>query len=480
GSKNVKAIVVNASKNIIGSSPEIMKQVRQSLDEFAKPITNFFRTYGTTGITNGSAMSGDAPVKNWGGVGMVDFPQGMVLSGDNVNRRMEKKYACWHCPVACGGESHAWDDQENQAKVRIAKRETKASELKAQLASAADDQKQPLESQLKKIENDNKADAEIANDARYPYPKHTHRAEYETMTSFGTMMLNNDINALHYANHLCNQYGVDTIAAGATVAFAMECYENGLITKEDTDGIDLRWGNSDAIIEALHKIGKKEGSLGEIFGDGVKAASDKIGPKSVEFAMEVGGEELPMHDPKLQPEYFTTYKLDPTPARHTQYEGASRPAWNLAPGVQNRTVAAGRGDHHQGRANYMHVVNSAGMCMFIMMGAPNDRIPEWINSETGWDTTREELIKTGERIGNLRMAFSVREGDIVTQRRVPGRLWGAQALEAGPHKDLSLDTKTLEQEFLAAAGWDAATATPSRKKLEELEIGDVADAIGAK
>ncbi|HET6614352.1 MAG TPA: aldehyde ferredoxin oxidoreductase N-terminal domain-containing protein, partial [Dehalococcoidia bacterium] len=199
GSKNVKAIVVNASKNIIGSSPEIMKQVRQSLDEFAKPITNFFRTYGTTGITNGSAMSGDAPVKNWGGVGMVDFPQGMVLSGDNVNRRMEKKYACWHCPVACGGESHAWDDQENQAKVRIAKRETQSNELKTQLAAAPDDQKQALEAQLKKIENDNKVDGEITNDARFPYPKHTHRAEYETMTSFGTMMLNNDINALHYA-----------------------------------------------------------------------------------------------------------------------------------------------------------------------------------------------------------------------------------------------------------------------------------------
>jgi aldehyde:ferredoxin oxidoreductase len=187
-----------------------------------------------------------------------------------------------------------------------------------------------------------------------------------------------------------------------------------------------------------------------------------------------------MHDPKLQPEYYTTYKLDPTPARHTQYEGASRPSWNLAPPVPDRTVAAGRGDHHQGRANYMHIVNSAGMCMFIMMGAPNDRIPEWINSETGWDTTREELIKTGERIGNLRMAFSVREGDIVTKRRVPGRLWGAQALEAGPHKDVSLDTKTLEQEFLAAAGWDADTATPSRKKLEELDIADVAEAIGAK
>ncbi len=480
GSKNVKAIVVNASKNIIGSSPEIMKQVRQSLDEFAKPLANFFRTYGTTGITNGSAMSGDAPVKNWGGVGMVDFPQGMSMSGDNVNRRREKKYACWNCPVACGGESHAWDDQENQAKIRIAKRETQMNELKAQIAGTPEDQRQPLEAKMKKMESDNAADGAITNDAKYPYPKHTHRAEYETMTSFGTMMLSNDINMIHYANHLCNQYGVDTIAAGATVAFAMECFENGLITKEDTDGIDLRWGNADAIIEALHKIGQKEGALGELFGDGVKAASAKIGPRSVEFAMEVGGEELPMHDPKLQPEYFTTYKLDPTPARHPPYEGATRPGWGLAAAPQDRLQAAGRGEHHKGRAEYMHVVNSAGMCMFIMMAAPNDRIPEWINSETGWDTTKEEMMQVGERINNLRMAFNVREGDIVTKRRVPGRLWGAAALEAGPHKDVSLDVNTFEQEYLAAVDWDAGTATPSKRKLESLGLADVAEAIGAR
>jgi aldehyde:ferredoxin oxidoreductase len=457
-----------------------MKQVRTSLDEFSKPLANFFRTYGTTGITNTSAMSGDAPVKNWGGVGMVDFPAAMSMSGDNVNRRMEKKYACWHCPVACGGESHAWDDQENQAKIRIAKRETQLNELKVQLDAAAEDQKAGIQGQITKLENDNKADAEIANDARFPYPKHTHRAEYETMTSFGTMMASNDINMIHYANHLCNQYGVDTIAAGATVAFAMECYENGIITKEETDGIDLRWGNAEAIIEALHKIAVKEGPLGEIFGDGVKAASAKLGPKSVEFAMEVGGEELPMHDPKLQPEYFTTYKLDPTPARHTQYEGASRPAWGLAPPVGDRTVAAGRGQHHKDRSEYMHVVNAAGMCMFIMMAAPNDRIPEWINTETGWDTTREEIIQTGERIANLRMAFNVREGDLVTKRRVPSRLWGGEPLQAGPHKDLTLDVNTLEQEYLAAADWDPETAAPSKKKLEALGLADVAQAIAAK
>jgi aldehyde:ferredoxin oxidoreductase len=99
---------------------------------------------------------------------------------------------------------------------------------------------------------------------------------------------------------------------------------------------------------------------------------------------------------------------------------------------------------------------------------------------TGWDTTPEEIKKAGERIGNLRMAFSVREGDIVTKRKVPGRLVGSPPLAAGPHEGVTLDTETLEREFLQAANWDLETAAPSRKKLEELGLKDVAEAIGAR
>ncbi|HEU5480159.1 MAG TPA: aldehyde ferredoxin oxidoreductase C-terminal domain-containing protein, partial [Candidatus Tumulicola sp.] len=355
-----------------------------------------------------------------------------------------------------------------------------AAELRAQLETTPDDQKQPIEAKLAKINADNTADAQIKNDARFPYPHHTHRAEYETATAFGTMMLNNDLNSLQYANHLCNEYGFDTIAAGSTLSFAMECFENGLITKEDTDGIDLRWGNSEAIIEALHKIGRKDGAFGELFGDGVRKASEKIGPKSVEFAMEVGGEELPMHDAKLQPEYFTTYKLDATPARHTQYEGAGRPGWGFRKPPQDRTVATERGPAHKDAAEYMHIVNATGMCQFIMMCAPNDRIPEWIGIETGWDTSVDEMRTVGERIANMRMAFNVREGDLVTKRRIPARLSGAAPLQAGPHKDVSLDMNTLEQDYLAACDWDADTAKPSKRKLESLGLGDVAEKIAAK
>ncbi len=422
GSKKLKAVVTLASRKILaGDDKDIRALVRTSIDEFG-PAANFFRTFGTTGITPVSGMSGDSPVKNWGGVGTVDFPQFQELSGDKFNAKMDRTYACWRCPLSCGAESK---------------------------------------------ESDN---------AKYPYPKHTHRAEYETACSFGTLSLNADIDSLQYANHLCNAYGLDTISAGATIAFAIECYENGVMGSEDTGGLELTWGNHEAIIEMLERIGKREG-IGDLFADGIRKAAERLGPKAEPFAMEVGGEELPMHDAKLQPEYFTTYKLDPTPARHTLYEGAARGGWAVPPAVGNRAEAAGRGDHHKGAGEYMHIVNSIGVCMFITFAGPNERMPEWINAVTGWDVTHGELRRAGERIANLRMAFHVREGDNPAQRRVPGRLVGSPPLEAGPHKGFTIDCDTMQREFLAACDWDQETCTPSRAKLEELGLEDVARAL---
>ncbi|MEE8347497.1 MAG: aldehyde ferredoxin oxidoreductase N-terminal domain-containing protein, partial [Dehalococcoidia bacterium] len=305
GSKKLKAVVVVASRKILaGTDKDVLALVKTSVGEFG-PSAQFFRTFGTTGITPSSAISGDSPVKNWGGAGAVDFPKSMELMGNKFNEKMDKTYGCWHCPLSCGAESK---------------------------------------------ESDN---------PKYPYPKHTHRAEYETACSFGTLILNSDLDSLNYANHLCNAYGLDTISAGATIAFAFECYENGVIGSEDTGGLELTWGNDVAAIEMLHRFGKREG-IGDLFADGIRKAAEKLGPKAEPFAMEVGGEELPMHDPKLQPEYFTTYKLDPTPSRHTLYEGAARTGWAIPPAPTNKAEASGRGEHHKAAAEYMHIVNSIG------------------------------------------------------------------------------------------------------------------------
>jgi aldehyde:ferredoxin oxidoreductase len=452
GSKRLKAIVVNTKRNIIHQDKETLQILRGELNDFVKPTADFFRTFGTTGITAMSALSGDSPVRNWGASGtdvFIDFRQLQgkepaeaaaiieqeraqgkrpldQMQGQYVNTKMEKHYACWHCPLACGAES---------------------------------------------VEADEGAKAK-----GYNYPRHTHRPEYETMAAFGTMNLVTDLDALIYANHLCNQYGFDVISAGATISFAMECYEHGILTKEDTDGLELRWGDDKAMIRLLEMMGRREG-IGAILADGVKVAAEKIGRGAEKYAIHVGGQELPMHDPKLQPEYHTTYKLDPTPGRHTQYEG-NRRFGAIPPAVRDRTQATGRGAHHKGASEYMHVVNSAGACQFIMMAANTAHIHEWLNHLNGWDMTKEELLQVGERIGNMRMAFEVREGGNPRKRAVPERMSGP-VLSSGPHANFGLDTETLEREFLEAADWDVDTCKPSKAKLESLGLGDVAQMLYA-
>jgi aldehyde:ferredoxin oxidoreductase len=427
GSKRVKAVVVKSSRSMIFQhDKEIRELVKASTGEFVAPLRDFFRTFGTTGITAGSALSGDAPIQNWGGVGQEVFTDLDGIQGPVVNEKMDKHYACWHCPLACGAES---------------------------------------------VES---------TDSKYPYPRHTHRPEYETMGAFGTMTLSANLDMLIYANHLCNEYGLDTIGAGGAISFAIECFENGLITKEDTDGLELNWANDDAIIGLLHKMGKREG-FGDVIADGVAKAAEKLGKESEAYAVHVGGQELPMHDPKLQPEYYTTYRMDATPARHTQYEGNSRfggPEYPAAP--SDSKDYANRGEHHKGASEYMHVQNATGMCMFIGMMAPTERYPEWINAVTGWNMTGDELQVSGERIANLRMAFGLREGDNPKERFVSDRIWGGGDTQqkTGPLAGVTLDIETLENDFLKACDWDLQSCAPSRGKLESLGLRDVADVLG--
>jgi len=424
GSKNLKAVVAVADRKILGQTPETIKLLRTGLDEMVKPLKDFFHNFGTTGITAGSALNGDSPVKNWGGVGVVDFPDSKEIDGGStINPKMEKSYGCWHCPVACGAES---------------------------------------------VQSTNE---------KFPYPHHTHRPEYEAMGAFGTMSLVKSPDAMIYANHLCNEYGFDVISAGVTTSFAVECFENGIITKEDTDGLELRWGGDEAIIELLKMMGERRG-IGAVLADGVKVAAEKIGNGAEKFAMHIGGQELPMHDPKLQPEYHTTYKLDPTPGRHTQY-GDSRRLGKIPPAPRDRRDYSGRGEHHKAASEYMHIVNSGGMCQFITSMANTANIPTWINAVTGWDTDLDEIMVIGERIANLRMAYEVREGGNPRRRAVPGRVTGAspEGRSAGPLEGVNLDTELLEVDYLNACDWNVDTCTPSRAKLESLGLKDVAAAF---
>jgi aldehyde:ferredoxin oxidoreductase len=283
---------------------------------------------------------------------------------------------------------------------------------------------------------------------------------------FGTNLLNDDLASIVKLNEICNDYGLDTISVGATVGYALECYENGLLTKEQLDGIDLTWGNAEAIVEMTKKIAEREG-VGDLLADGIKVAYEKLGGIGKEYAVHVNGEEVPAHDPKLTPGLASTYILDATPGRHTQGGELLAPV-ELELKDVDPYAYTGAAENHTKLVDIMHVVNAAGLCMFGYLSYPAQCIPDQLSAVTGWEFDLDEVYKTGKRIGTIRHAFNLREGHNPLTRNVPGRLVGEPPLTEGNVKNITVDYKNLNREFLEFYGWDPQTTIPSEESLREL------------
>lgn len=283
------------------------------------------------------------------------------------------------------------------------------------------------------------------------------------------MCLNDNIESIIKLNEICNKMGLDTISAGCTIAFAIECYENGIITKEDTDGIELKWGNAEAIVAMTEKLAKREG-FGDILADGAKIAADKIGKGAGQYAVHVAGQEVPMHDPKFTHGLTVTYLIDATPARHTQGGELITPGSGMDLTKPEPRVYTGRAKLQRELMNLMHIVNVAGLCMFGYSSMPVDSLPEFMSSVTGWDYSLDECQITGERIGTLRHVFNLREGHNPLEREFSGRIIGRPPLTRGPLKDVSIDKETMIKEYLELVDWDQKTAVPSKSALSRLGL----------
>ncbi len=417
GSKKLKAIVVAGNMKIPLADEKRAKELRTKyLGELTQPLAGIFRKFGTPAFTAEMAHNGDSPVKNWGGVGIVDFPDAELIGLDPVMERQSKKFACFRCPFGCGGLMESGKEFE--------------------------------------------------------YEAGAHKPEYETLCMFGTNCLNDNLESIIKATDICNRYGLDTISAGATISFTIECYENGIITKADTDGIEMTWGNHKAIVAMTEKLAKREG-FGAVLADGAKVAAEKIGKGAEQYAIHIQGQEVPAHDPKFGFPLTTSYRMDATPARHTQGRDDLVPP-RLLPDFDSKSFS-GRGEAQRISSNFHHVMNCAGMCLFMYLSLPDAKVvTEFISAVTGWDVTMDELIKTGERIQDLRHAFNLREGLNPLEFKVPDRLLGRPAQKEGPLAGVTVDEDTMIKEFLAAMDWDTKTAKPSKKKLQELGLEDVA------
>lgn len=306
-------------------------------------------------------------------------------------------------------------------------------------------------------------------DGPYAGTRH-HQAEYETLSSFGSLLLNADVGSIMKANELCNRLGLDTISAGATIAWAIDCYTRGILSDADTEGLDLTWGNAPAILAALERLGRAQGSFGRLLAQGVRRAAEEVGRGSQEYAMHVGGQELPMHDPRFLPDLALTYQLDATPGRHTQ--GSQLGAvWPDMPGVPDKYDYAANGAFHHKLVAMMHVVNALGICQFAYASYPVDIWPRFYTAITGRQFSLADALVIGERIANLRLAFNLREGINPLDRRLPDVVVGKPPLQAGNLRGVTLDVERQIAEYLKAADWDPTTCAPSATRLEELDLG---------
>jgi aldehyde:ferredoxin oxidoreductase len=434
GAKNLKAVAVRGHKR-----PEVADH--EALTELARwgaqtfPDSNVYSmgVHGTADVMAFQNESGGLPTRNWTS-GVYEGYE--ALTGETMsNSILKKRDTCYACVVRCK---------------RVVETEW----------------------QGKKV------------DPLYGGP------EYETLATLGSYCGVDDLKAIAYANQLCNMYGMDTISCGATVGFAMDCFEHGLITTRDTGGIELRFGNAEAMVQMVEQIALRQG-LGDMLAEGTGRAAQRIGHGAPELAVIVKNHDLPAHMPEVKRSLALIYAVNPFGADHqssehdASYEGdyetyKDRMAMlDLLDPQPELSLEAEKIRY----AYYTHVfyslMDSINVCQFVYGPAWQlygpDQLGELARAVTGWDISLWEMMKVGERRLSMMRAFNAREGFGRDQDVLPPKL--SQPRQGGPSDGMSIAPADLERAkdtYYAMAGWDQQ-GVPTRGKLEELGIGWVAD-----
>lgn len=400
GAKHLKAIVVRGTGRRTVFDPDGLRaEVKACIPEIkarAKGLSDF----GTAGSVESVELHGDLPIQNWR---LGTWTEGARrTSGQAMASTMFRRhYACFGCPIACGKRM--------------------------------------------KIEGGPHAGLDA------------HGPEYETAAGFGALCLNDDPEAIVVANDLCARYGLDTISTSAAIAFAMEAYEKGILSREDADGLDLTWGDADAMLELIHRIGRGEG-IGELLGGGVRRAADALGHNAVEFAIHVKGLELPYHDPRAFVDMAVNYATANRGGCHmASYSyvlgyGVSLPEFGYTGEIDPHD--------HEGKAemavrlqNLMTVYDALGLCKFLLRTSVGPvRLAAWLHHATGWPEDPDELMETGERIFTLKRMYNVRLGISRKDDLLPPRLLTLDR-ETGAAAGSLPHLGRLLSEYYALRGW---------------------------
>jgi aldehyde:ferredoxin oxidoreductase len=312
--------------------------------------------------------------------------------------------------------------------------------------------------------------------------------EYETLSTFGSYTGVDDLNAIAYVSKLCNDYGLDTIGTGATVAWAMECFEKGVV-KEDEIGFPLRFGDAEAMVRITEMICEREG-FGNVLAEGSRRAADRL-ERGHDLLITVKGAEAPAHMPQAKRSLGLIYAVNPFGADHQSSEhdpmvedGAS----DLYMGRLNRlgidhtlkpySLDADKVNFALKTHQFYSFLDTATLCQFVWGPAwtlygPDETV-EFVRAVTGWaDFTLEELMAVGERRLNMLRLFNAREGLARKDDRLPKKFF-KQLAGTGPTANIALTDEEMEQAldlYYEAAGWDKASGNPTAETLERLELG---------
>ena len=422
GSKNLKAIYVSGSGKVVPAQPDELKALKEELKEVYEEsiFIEALKASGTPAHIDVGIISGDVPIKNWlisDWEGMDDIGPGAIDEKINVGHK-----TCYGCTVACKKEAQV---KEGPYKME-----------------------------------------------KGPSP------EYETVVSFGSLCLNNNIESVAKGNEICNRYGMDTITCGATIAFAIECFENGLITEADTDGVKLNWGNAEAIVAMTEKIGRRDG-FGAVLAEGSARAAAKIGKNAADFLTTVKGLEAPMHDPRSAHGYALAYGVSPRGACHEaslnfNVEGGAM----FIPEIEALSMEL---EEHSSdkRAELNVACQDYGMffsscAVFCNLGsAPLNatQAVAMVNYATGFDYTIDEVVEIGKRVWYLKRGLSNLFGARAGDDRLPKRLM--TMMEEGPTEGSMPDMDRMLSEFYALRGFDE-NGVPKKEVLEQLKLDDLA------
>ncbi len=418
GSKKLKAIVVSGNQEFeLHDSKGFKDFYKKNVKKVgSSDVAEFLRDNGTNGVVEGCELIGDMPIKNWTGKNLKNIDK---LYSDNTNKTiLKKKYYCGSCVVGCG---------------RVV--EVTSGKFKT--------------------------DGMVGG------------SEYETIGMLGSNLLITDMDAVAKLNELCNKYGIDTISTGSVIGMMMECYEKGLIDREFLDGVDLVWGNADAVIEIIHKIGKAEG-VGRLLGEGVKKIAEKIGSPAIEFAVHVKGLESPAHDPRAKNSLALGYATSNRGACHLQHygydleDGLDLPDMGI-PETLDRQVVDGKAEFVAKMQNLMCMFDSLSSCKFMMFCTFSLKpMVEALEHITGFGLDEKEFLKTGERIFNLKRMYNIRCGVTRKDDTLPPRFL---TLNRNDDKDISElpPLGRMLDEYYKIKNWDEI-GVPTKEKLTELGL----------